>query len=136
MNLTLSHAFVLVHDQDEALRFYRDVLGLRVRHDVAMEGFRWLTLSPPSQPEVEIVLEVAAMGRPPADHAVLESLMAKGSLSGLIFQTEDCDATFEKIRAAGAEVVQEPTDQPYGVRDCGFRDPSGNHLRFSQPLGG
>ncbi|PZS19305.1 MAG: lyase [Pseudonocardiales bacterium] len=131
MNLTLSHCFITVHDQDAALAFYRDVLGLELRNDMAFEGFRWVTLSPPSQPDVEIVLDVAEMGRP-ADAQTLKALLAKGSLSGVIFATDDCDATFEKLSAAGAEVVQEPIDQPYGVRDCAFRDPSGNQLRFSE----
>ena len=132
MDLKLSHTFITVHDQDAALAFYRDVLGLDVRVDMVFEGFRWLTVSPPSQPGVEIVLEAAGMGRP-ADAETLRALVAKGSLSGVIFATDDCDATFDKIRAAGAEVLQEPIDQPYGVRDCAFRDPSGNMLRFSGP---
>lgn len=133
MKLTLSHTFLQVHDQDEALGFYRDVLGLDVRADMPFEGFRWLTVGPPDQPEIEIVLEAVGMGRP-ADQETLGALLAKGSLSGVIFLTDDLDATFEKIRAAGAEVLQEPIDQPYGVRDCAFRDPSGNMLRFSQHL--
>ncbi|MGW4422003.1 VOC family protein [Streptosporangium sp. NPDC004631] len=133
MDLKLSHTFIQVHDQDEALAFYRDVLGLELRVDVPFEGFRWLSVGPPSQPEVEIVLEAVGMGRP-ADQATLQGLLAKGSLSGVIFLTDDIDATFEKIRASGAEVLQEPIEQPYGVRDCAFRDPSGNMLRFSQQI--
>ncbi|MCD0481104.1 VOC family protein [Streptacidiphilus sp. ASG 303] len=133
MDLKLSHTFLQVHDQDEALAFYRDVLGLEVRADVDFQGFRWLTVGPASQPGVEIVLEVPGMGRP-GDEQTLRELLAKGSLGGVIFTTDDLDATFGKIRAAGAEVIQEPVDQPYGVRDCAFRDPSGNHLRFSQVL--
>ncbi|WFE23656.1 VOC family protein [Solwaraspora sp. WMMD937] len=133
MTIKLSHTFLLVRDQDEALKFYRDVLGLEVRTDVPFEGVRWLTVGPPGQPDVEIVLEVAAMGRA-ADQEALELLLAKGSLSGLIFLVDDVDATFERVRAAGAEVMQEPIDQPYGVRDCGVRDPSGNNIRFSQRL--
>jgi predicted enzyme related to lactoylglutathione lyase len=134
MDLKLSHCFITVHDQDAALAFYRDVLGLELRNDVAFDGFRWLTVCPPSQPEVELVLALPAMGHD-ADDETLRTLLAKGSLNGVIFATDDCDATFEKLRAAGAEVVQEPIDQPYGVRDCGFRDPSGNHLRFSELKG-
>ncbi|GHE27659.1 lyase [Streptosporangium violaceochromogenes] len=133
MNLTLSHTFLQVHDQEEALAFYRDVLGLKVRADMPFEGFRWLSVGPADQPEIEIILEAVGMGRP-ADQETLSALLAKGSLSGVIFLTDDLDATFEKIRAAGAEVLQEPIDQPYGVRDCAFRDPSGNMLRFSQRL--
>ncbi|MGI8695305.1 MAG: VOC family protein [Mycobacteriales bacterium] len=131
MTLTLSHCFIQVHDQDEALAFYRDVLGLEVRIDAPLEQFRWLSVGPKDQPEVEIVLEAVGMGRP-ADAEALGALLAKGSLSGVIFATDDVDATFEQVQAAGAEVLQEPIDQPYGVRDCAFRDPSGNMLRFSQ----
>ncbi|AXI80829.1 VOC family protein [Peterkaempfera bronchialis] len=131
MDLKLSHTFIQVHDQDEALAFYRDILGLQLRTDVEFDGYRWLSVGPPSQPGVEIVLESVGMGRP-ADEKTFRELLAKGSLSGVIFVTGDCDATFEKLRASGAEVLQEPIDQPYGVRDCAFRDPSGNQLRFSE----
>lgn len=130
MDLTLSHCFIQVHDQDEALAFYRDVLGLEVRVDAQLEDFRWLTVGPLSQPDVEIGLMPAGMVSP-ADRETLRTLLAKGSLSGVIFATDDVDATFEKISAVGAEVLQEPIDQPYGVRDCAFRDPSGNMVRFS-----
>jgi catechol 2,3-dioxygenase-like lactoylglutathione lyase family enzyme len=133
MDLTLSHCFVAVDDHDKALHFYRDVLGLEVRNNVEFEGMRWVTVSPPSQPDVEIVLEPGV--RPnasAADKEAITDLMAKGMMPGVVFATDDCDATFEHIRAAGAEVLQEPIDQPYGVRDCAFRDPAGNMLRFSQ----
>jgi predicted enzyme related to lactoylglutathione lyase len=137
MDIKLSHCFIAVHDHDKALGFYRDVLGLEVRTDVAFEGMRWVTLSPPAQPDVEIVLEppTADPNASPADRQAMTELLAKGLLRGVIFATDDCDATFERIRAAGAEVMQEPIDQPYGVRDCAFRDPSGNLLRFTQPHG-
>ena len=134
MELKISHCFVVVHDVDQALTFYRDTLGLEVRTDVAFEGLRWVTLSPPTQPDIELVIELPG-SHPhisPADRQSLESLLAKGLLRGLIFATDDCDGTFEKIRASGADVLQEPIDQPYGVRDCAFRDPSGNMVRFSQ----
>ncbi|HEU4910851.1 MAG TPA: VOC family protein [Actinomycetes bacterium] len=134
MDLKLSHTFVQVHDQDEALTFYRDALGLEVRVDVEFDGMRWLTVGPPSQPDIEITLETVDMGRPPTDHQVLRELMAKGSLAGVIFRTDDVDTAFEKVRAAGAEVLQEPIDQPYGVRDCAFRDPSGNQVRIGTAL--
>jgi catechol 2,3-dioxygenase-like lactoylglutathione lyase family enzyme len=134
MNLSLSHCFVTVHDQDEALTFYRDVLGLELRNDVPFEGFRWVTVSPPAQPDLEIVLETPNMGRPARAREALEQLMGQGALSGVLFRTDDVDATFEKIRASGAEVLQEPIDQPYGVRDCAFRDPSGNQIRISSSL--
>jgi len=134
MDLRLSHCFIAVHDHEKALAFYRDVLGLKVRTDVKFEGMRWVTLFPPSQPEVEIVLEPpsADPNASPSDREAMEQLLAKGMLRGVIFATDDCDATFDKIQSSGAEVVQEPIDQPYGVRDCAFRDPSGNMLRFSQ----
>ena len=135
MNLTVSHTFITVSNQDQALQFYRDVIGLQVVHDVAFDGLRWLSLTPPAQPGVEIVLQVPEQypDISPADRDAMAALVAKGLLAGVIFATDDCDATFEQLRAAGAEVLQEPIDQPYGVRDCAFRDPAGNMLRFSQP---
>ncbi|HKG49489.1 MAG TPA: VOC family protein [Actinomycetales bacterium] len=132
MDLSLSHCFVTVHDPDLALAFYRDVLGLDVRNDVSAEGFRWVTLSPPSQPEIEIVLVEPHAGHSAGDGDALLGLLTKGSLNGVIFRTEDLESTFEKVRAGGAEVLQEPIDQPYGVRDCAFRDPSGNMIRIMQ----
>ena len=137
MNLTVSHTFITVSDQDQALPFYRDVIGLKVVNDVSFDGLRWLSLTPPAQPGVEIVLQVPGQypDISPADRDAMAALVAKGLLPGLIFATEDCDATFEQLRAAGAEVLQEPIDQPYGVRECAFRDPAGNMLRFSQPRG-
>jgi predicted enzyme related to lactoylglutathione lyase len=138
MEITLSHCFIAVDDHDKALAFYRDVLGFEVRTDVSVEGMRWVSVSSPAQPGVEIVLEPPAAdpSASPADRRVLTELMAKGLLRGVVFATDDCDATFERIRASGAEVLQEPIDQPYGVRDCAFRDPAGNMLRFNQPRKG
>ena len=135
MDITLSQCFIAVDDHDRALAFYRDVLGLEVRNDVRFEGMRWVTVGSPSQPDVEIVLEppLAHPNASPGDKELMAELLAKGLLRGVIFRTDDCDATFEHIRAAGGEVLQEPIDQPYGVRDCAFRDPAGNLLRFSQP---
>jgi len=137
MDIELSTCFIAVDDHDKALAFYRDVLGLEVRNDVAYEGMRWVSVGSPSQPGVEIVLEppLADPNASPADKQAMAELLAKGQLRGVIFRTEDCDGTFERIRAAGAEVLQEPMDMPYGVRDCAFRDPSGNMLRFVQPRG-
>ena len=132
MDLSLSHCFVTVNDPDESLAFYRDVLGLDVRNDVSAEGFRWVTLSPPSQPDVEIVLVEPHAGRSADDGDALQTLMVKGALNAVIFRTANVDEAFEKIRASGTEVLQEPVDQPYGVRDCAFRDPSGNMIRLSQ----
>jgi catechol 2,3-dioxygenase-like lactoylglutathione lyase family enzyme len=132
MNLTLSTCFVLVHDPDLALAFYRDTLGLELRNDVAREEFRWITVGAASQPGVAIVLTNYLNGGP-ADQEALAALLAKGALNGVHFHTDDLDATFEQLRAAGAEVVQEPTDQPWGTRDCAVRDPSGNLVRIDQP---
>jgi catechol 2,3-dioxygenase-like lactoylglutathione lyase family enzyme len=134
MNLTVSHCFVTVDNQDAALKFYRDVLGLKVINNVSFDGFRWLSLSPPAQPALEIVIGVPEQypDISPADREAIAALVTKGLLPGVIFATDDCDATFEQLRAAGADVLQEPIDQPYGVRDCAFRDPAGNMLRFSQ----
>jgi predicted enzyme related to lactoylglutathione lyase len=133
MDLKLSHCFITVRDQDEALRFYRDVLGLEVRTDVAMGSMRWLTVAPPSEPDgTELSLETPD-GRP-GDPGALARVMAAGSLTAAIFHTNDCDAVFARAVAAGSEVVQEPKDQPYGVRDCAIRDPSRNMVRVSQPL--
>ena len=132
MELKLSHVTLAVDDHDTALAFYRDVLGFEVRNDVSFEGNRWVTVGPPSQSGVEIVLEPPGVMSSPADRLVIADLMAKGVLSRLVFATDDCDATFEHIQASGAEVLQEPMDQHYGVRDCSFRDPAGNVLRFNQ----
>ena len=137
MAITLAQCFIAVDDHDTALAFYRDVIGLEVRNDVRYEGMRWTTVGSPDQPDVNIVLEppLADPNASAADRRAMAELLAKGLLRGVIFGTDDCDATFERIRAAGGEVLQEPIDQFYGVRDCAFRDPSGNLLRFSQPLG-
>ncbi|MGW2514802.1 VOC family protein [Streptomyces scopuliridis] len=137
MDIRLSQCFIAVDDHDKALSFYRDVLGFEVRNDIGFEGMRWVTVGSPSQPDVEIVLEPPAANpnASPADKQAMEELLAKGMLRGVIFSTDDCDATFEHIQASGAEVLQEPIDQPYGVRDCAFRDPAGNMLRFNQRRG-
>ncbi|MDI3384934.1 VOC family protein [Streptomyces sp. B-S-A8] len=134
MDINLSTCFIAVDDHDKALAFYRDVLGLEVRNDVGFEGMRWVTVGSPDQPDVNIVLEppLADPNASPEDRKAMAELLAKGLLRGVIFQTGDVDATFERIRAAGGDVFQEPVDQPYGVRDCAFRDPAGNMLRFNQ----
>ncbi|MET7441154.1 VOC family protein [Streptomyces sp. NPDC004082] len=138
MDLKLSQCFIAVDDHDKALAFYRDVLGLEVRNDVGFEGMRWVTVGSPLQPDVEIVLEPPAAdpNTSPADKQAMAELLAKGVLRGVIFRTGDCDALFERVRASGADVIQEPMDQPYGVRDCAFRDPAGNLLRFNEPRKG
>lgn len=134
MNVKLRNCFIAVHDHDEALAFYRDVLGLEVREDVKYEGMRWTTVGAKDQPDVHIVLEppLADPNAPPSDRQVMKEMLAKGFLRGVIFSTEDCDGTFEHILAGGGEVLQEPMDMPYGARECAFRDPSGNLIRFSQ----
>jgi catechol 2,3-dioxygenase-like lactoylglutathione lyase family enzyme len=134
MAIEISHCFIAVDDHDKALAFYRDALGFEVRNDVSYEGMRWVTVGSPSQPGIELVLEppVADPGAAAGDKEAAAELLAKGLLRGVNFRTDDCDATFERLRAAGAEVLQEPMDMPYGVRDCAFRDPAGNMLRFSQ----
>lgn len=132
MNLSLSTCFVLVHDPDLALGFYRDTLGLEMRNDVARCEFRWITVGAASQPGVGIVLTNYLNGSP-ADNDALEALIAKGALNGVHFHADDLDAAFEQVRAAGAEIVQEPTDQPWGTRDFAVRDPSGNMVRIDQP---
>jgi catechol 2,3-dioxygenase-like lactoylglutathione lyase family enzyme len=132
MNLTLSQCFVIVHDPDLALSFYRDVLGLELRNDVAKGDFRWITVGAASQPGVAIVLTNYLNGSP-ADTDAVAALVAKGALNGVHFHSDDLDGTFEQLRAAGAEIVQEPTDQPWGTRDLAVRDPSGNLVRIDQP---
>ena len=131
MALTVSTMFVTVHDPDEALGFYRDALGLEVRNDVSADGFRWVTLGAPGQ-DVDIVLSQPHGGRSQADGDALLTLVTKGAVQAAIFRTDDLDSTFEKVRASGAEVLQEPADQFWGVRDCAFRDPSGNLVRIAQ----
>ncbi|WLW52281.1 VOC family protein [Streptomyces sp. YU58] len=134
MDVKLHHCFIAVDDHDKAIAFYRDVLGLEVRGDVGFEGMRWVTVGSPLQPDVEIVLEPPAADpdTSPADREALAQLLAKGLLRGVNFSTDDVDALFGRVQESGAEVIQEPTDMPYGVRDCAFRDPAGNMLRFMQ----
>ena len=132
--MKVSHCFIAVHEHPEALAFYRDILDLEVRNDTKDEGMPWVTVGPRAQPDVNIVLERARANpnAPPQDQQVMSELLAKGMLRAVIFATDDCNATFEHVCRAGAEVLQEPMDQGYGVRDCAFRDPSGNVVRFSQ----
>ena len=137
MDIRLSSCFIAVDDHDQALGFYRDTLGLQVRNDVSYEGMRWVPVGAPSQPDVSIVLEPPSCdpNMSPADRQAIAELMAKGHLRGVILATQDCDTAFKRIREAGAEVIQEPTDQAYGLRDCAFRDPAGNLIRLVQPRG-
>jgi catechol 2,3-dioxygenase-like lactoylglutathione lyase family enzyme len=132
----LTHVNQWVHDQDEALAFYVDTLGMEIRDDVTLPelgGFHWLTVSPPGQPDVAIVL-MPVPGPPVMDEATaaqLRELVAKGAAGGLFFTTDDCRATYDALRARGVEFTQERMEQPWGL-DAGFRDPSGNHMRMVQ----
>ena len=132
----LTYTQVWVHDQDEALVFYTEKLGLELREDVTvaeMGNFRWLTVGVPEQPDVSIAL-MAVPGPPVFDEATrdgIRTLLAKGAAGGLFFRTEDCRASYEELTSRGVEFTQEPTEQPYGI-DAGFRDPSGNHFRMTQ----
>ena len=135
MSLAFSHCFVFALDQDVSLAFYRDVVGLEVRTDVPMnEVMRWITLGPAGQPDVEIGLQPVELMMPPGDIDTVKALVAKGVMPALIFTTDDCRSVFARLEAAGADVLQEPIEQGYGVLDCAFRDPAGNMIRFSQPL--
>jgi predicted enzyme related to lactoylglutathione lyase len=123
--------FIPVHDPDAALGFYRDVLGLEVRNDVSADGFRWITVGAPGQ-DVNIVLSQPHGGRSQVEGDALLTLVTQGSIQAAIFSSDDLDSTFEKVRASGAEVLQEPVSQPWGARDCAVRDPSGNLVRIAQ----
>jgi catechol 2,3-dioxygenase-like lactoylglutathione lyase family enzyme len=134
MDFTINATFLPHEDPEASLTFYRDTLGFEVRKEVGYGGRRWITVGPPNQPGTSIVLYP-----PGADPGVTEDerrtileMMAKGTYAILILATADLEGAFERLQAGGAEVVQEPTDQPYGIRDCAFRDPAGNLLRISE----
>ncbi|MCU1395188.1 MAG: lyase [Ilumatobacteraceae bacterium] len=131
MTVTVSSMFIIVHDPEAALGFYRDALGLEVRNDVSAGEFRWITVGAPGQ-NVDIVLSQPHGGRSQTEGDALLALVTQGSLQAAIFRADDLDATFEKLQASGAEVLQEPVSQPWGARDCAFRDPSGNLVRIAQ----
>ena len=131
MTVSVSTMFITVHDGDEALGFYRDALGFEVRNDIRKGDFRWITVGAPGQ-DVDVVLSYAHGGRSEADGDALLTLVTKGAMQAAIFRSDDLDATFEQVRASGAEVLQEPKPQPWGVTDCAFRDPSGNLVRIAQ----
>jgi catechol 2,3-dioxygenase-like lactoylglutathione lyase family enzyme len=134
MTLSITHTPVYCLDLDQSLAFYTDQLGFEVRQDVPMgPEMRWLTLAAPGDTH-ELLLAAVDHHIPPVDRAAMRELVAKGDLAVFI-QVDNLDKVFESLRAAGTEILQEPIDQPYGVRDAGVRDPSGNHLRLSQPLG-
>jgi len=133
MTLSITHTPVYCLDLDKSLAFYTDRLGFEVRNDVPMgPDMRWLTVAAPGDTH-ELLLAGVDHHISPVDRAAMRDLVSKGELAVFI-QVDDLDKTFESLRAAGAEILQEPTDQPYGVRDAAVRDPSGNHLRLSQPL--
>jgi catechol 2,3-dioxygenase-like lactoylglutathione lyase family enzyme len=134
MNITINSSFLPHNDPDASLAFYRDTLGFEIRNDVGYQGMRWITVGPAGQPDTSIVLHppAAIPGITDDERRTILELMAKGSYFGVNLATPDLDGTFAKLEASGAEVVQEPTKQPYGVRDCAFRDPSGNMIRIQE----
>jgi catechol 2,3-dioxygenase-like lactoylglutathione lyase family enzyme len=132
MSIQLQYTHITVNDVEESIAFYRDALGLDVIQDVSSGGHRWLTFGTDSQPGLGIVLSDPHAGRSQADGDALQELLAKGTLPNIVFSTDDLDAAFERVRASGAEVLQEPLDPGYGTKDCAFRDPSGNMVRISQ----
>ncbi len=134
MHLTIHSSFLPHDDAEAALAFYRDTLGFELRLDVGYEGMRWLTVGPPGQPDTSVVLHPpgADPGITDEERRVIAEMMAKGTYASLLLATPDLDATFAAVEAADVEVVQEPTDQPYGVRDCAVRDPAGNLVRIQE----
>jgi catechol 2,3-dioxygenase-like lactoylglutathione lyase family enzyme len=134
MDITIHSSFLPHDDPDASLAFYRDTLGFEVRNDVGYQGRRWITVGPAGQPDTSIVLHppVANPGITDDERRTILELMAKGSFFGVNLATADLDGTFAKLEASDAEVVQEPTEQPYGVRDCAFRDPAGNMIRIQE----
>ncbi|GAA1960727.1 VOC family protein [Kitasatospora viridis] len=134
MDLTI-HTSVLPHDDpDASVAFYRDVLGFEVRNDVGQGQMRWITVGPAGQPGTSLLLAPAAVdpGITEDERRTIHEMMAKGTYGWILLATRDLDATFEKVQAGDTEVVQEPTLQPYGVRDCAFRDPAGNLVRIQE----
>jgi len=134
MNISIHSSFLPQIDPDASLAFYRDVLGFEVRNDVGYQGMRWITVGPADQPDTSIVLHppAAIPGLTEDEKRTINELIVKGTFFGVNLATTDLDGTFERLEASGTEVVQEPTDQPYGVRDCAFRDPAGNMIRLQQ----
>jgi catechol 2,3-dioxygenase-like lactoylglutathione lyase family enzyme len=134
MDVTIHSSFLPADDPEESLSFYRDALGFEVRNDVGRGKMRWITVGPAGQPQTSIVLHppTADPGLTDDERRTIAELMAKGSFGIIVLGTSDLDGTFERVQATGAEVVQEPADQPYGIRDCAFRDPAGNMVRINQ----
>ncbi|OXS36926.1 VOC family protein [Streptomyces sp. XY006] len=137
MDLTIHASFLPHDDPDAALAFYRDTLGFEARNDVGYEGMRWITVGPAGQPGTNIVLHPPAAdpGVTDDERRTITEMMAKGTYASIVLATTDVDAVFDRLQAGDAEVVQEPVDQPYGVRDCAFRDPAGNMVRIQQLKG-
>jgi catechol 2,3-dioxygenase-like lactoylglutathione lyase family enzyme len=135
MDITIHYTFLPHDDPDASLAFYRDSLGFEVRNDVGGGTMRWITVGPAGQPGTSIVLAPPAAypGVTDTERRTIAEMMAKGTYAAIVLATEDVDGTFDQVQASGAEVVQEPTDQPYGVRDCAFRDPAGNLVRIQEP---
>ena len=134
MDITICQTLLPHDDPDASRAFYRDTLGFEVRNDVEYGGMHWITVGPPDQPGTSIVLYPpgADPGVTDDERRTISEMMAKGTYATLVLATKDIDALFERLQATDAEVIQEPTDQPYGVRDCAFRDPAGNHIRINQ----
>jgi uncharacterized glyoxalase superfamily protein PhnB len=134
MDITIHSSYLPQDDPDAALTFYRDTLGFEVRNDVEYNGMHWITVGPSDQPGTSIVLYPpgADPGVTDAERNTIAEMMAKGTYASINLATKDLDSTFERLQAGDAEVVQEPTDQPYGVRDCAFRDPAGNMVRIQE----
>ena len=133
MDLTILASFLPHDDPDASLAFYRDALGFEVRSDVGQGKMRWITVGPAGQPGTSIVLEPPAApgcGVTDDERRTIAEMMAKGSYAHITLATADLDGTFERLQASDAEVVQEPVEQPYGIRDCAFRDPAGNLIRI------
>ena len=134
MDITIHASFLPHNDPDASLAFYRDTLGFEVRNDVGYGGMRWITVGPTGQPGTSIVLHPPAVdpGITDDERRTIVEMMAKGTYAAILLATADLDGTFERVQASGAEVVQEPTEQPYGVRDCAFRDSAGNLIRIQE----
>jgi catechol 2,3-dioxygenase-like lactoylglutathione lyase family enzyme len=134
MDISIHASFLPQDDPEAALAFYRDTLGFEIRQDVGYDGMRWITVGPPDQPSTAIVLHPPAVdpGITDEERRTIVEMMAKGTYAGIVLATPDLDKAFERVQASDAEVVQEPTDQPYGVRDCAVRDPAGNLIRIQE----
>ena len=134
MDITIHASFLPQSDPDASLTCYRDILGFEVRNDVGYRGMRWITVGPVDQPDTSIVLHPPAVdpGITDEERRTIVEMMAKGSFAGINLATADLDDTFTRLQASGTEIVQEPTDQPYGVRDCAVRDPAGNLIRIQE----